>query len=645
MHARLPREDGGQDVRQLSRLRHELLDLHEAGELWRVSVTCRIRLLWFVLVCALAVDGGLAPALAQAKRVALIIGNNSYAHIGSLANAKPDARAIRDSLTRIGFDARLLEDLDYPLMRDAIRAFGRETHGAEMAVLYFAGHGVEVKGDNWLLPVTAELKHERDLEYESISLSSVLAAVQGASRLRLVILDACRNNPFAEQMEVSGGRTRTVVRGLGRIEPPGDVLVAYSAKHGTVAEDGAPGEMSPFASGLQMHLATPGLDIRILMGRVRDHVIKSTKGRQEPFTYGSVGGDIVTLVNPPTVSAGDAAVNPWQDLSRDELSWLRATASNRLEAFREYLNRHPDGKFKDEAQDKIQRLTGLQDRWGRLKTSRDRIDLETFVIDVAGTEFSELAKQRLIDIYLSEERDWNAAEETKLWKTYEAFLREWPRGRHSDNANERLRELADIKSAWEKLASSDDEQVLDSFVRRYGWSEFGAAATSRLIALRREKATPQDDNVKTLTAEVLQKTIDGRSVSLSITGMNISFDTNGKPAYRPRLGKDFFRRHLKQSPFGEGSFKADAVIDGRRQVIEGLGAIIKSQVDGTGSIFFLQMHGNERSAAEVNAKDRKYAVLRIMHDYFGTVCVMTAWESILSDKEPEATVERCRVHR
>jgi hypothetical protein len=460
-----------------------------------------------------------------------------------------------------------------------------------------------------------------------------------------VILDACRNNPFADRMEVSGVRTRTVARGLARIEPSGDVLVAYSAKHGTVAEDGPPGGMSPFAAGLQKHLPTPGLDIRILMGRVRDHVIKSTSGRQEPFTYGSVGGEIVTLVNPPNVQAGSGVSSASQDLSRDELAWLRATASNRLEGYREYLNQQPEGRFKADAQAKIQRLTELQERWVDLKTSRDRMAVEAFVVDVAGTEFSELASQRLVDLYLSEERDWNSAEEAKLWKSYEAFLSEWPKGRHSENAHERLRELAEIKAAWEKLAASDDERAVDAFVRKHGWSEFGAAATSRLIALRKAKAAPQDDHIKTLSAEVLRKSIDGRILTLSISGMAIEFDSNGRPPYRARLGKDFFRRQLKQTPSGEGSFRADAIIDGRRQVVEGLGAIVKSQVDGTGWLFLLQMYGNERTAAEVDGKDRRYSVLRIIQDYFGLVCVMSTWESVFVKQEPEAMVERCRVHR
>lgn len=448
-------------------------------------------------------------------------------------------------------------------------------------------------------------------------------------------------------MEVAGGRTRTLTRGLARIEPSGDVLVAYSAKHGTVAEDGPGGGTSPFAAGLLMHLATPGLDIRILMGRVRDHVIKSTSGRQEPFTYGSVGGEAVMLVDPPKAQfgGGNATASAAPGLSRDELGWLRATASNRLEGYREYLSHFPEGQFKADALAKIQRLSRLAEQWQALQSSADRIEIEKFVIDVDGTEFSNLAKQRLIDVYASEERAWIAAEDAKLWKIYEAFLKEWPRGRHVENAQERLRELAEIKDAWAKLATSEDEHALDAFARKHGWSEFGAAAATRLIALRREKVAPQDDHFRTLKAEELHKTIDRATVTLTLSGIAISFDTNGQPPYRSRLGKDFFRRQFKHALSGEGSFRADVLVEGRRQNIEGLGAVVISKVDGIGSVFFLQMHGSEQAAADVDRKDRRYSSLQIIQDYFGHVCIMTSWESILSNKDPEKIVERCKISR
>jgi uncharacterized caspase-like protein len=209
-------------------------------------------------------------APAEAKRVALVIGNGAYEHTRVLPNARNDARVIAALLGKIGFVVSEANDLAYRPMREAIRSFGQAAQGAEMAVVYYAGHGLEVAGENWLVPVSAGLKHERDLEYEAVSLSSILAAVKAAKRLRLVILDACRTNPLGERIELSAATTRSVSRGLARIEPSGDILVAYSAKHGTVAEDGPAGGNSPFAAALALNLATPGLDIRIMLGKVRE---------------------------------------------------------------------------------------------------------------------------------------------------------------------------------------------------------------------------------------------------------------------------------------------------------------------------------------------------------------------------------------
>jgi len=235
-------------------------------------------------------------ASAEARRVALVIGNGAYEHTRVLPNARNDARVIAALLGKLGFVVSEANDLAYRPMREAIRAFGQAAQGAEMAVVYYAGHGMEVAGENWLVPVSAALKHERDLEYEAVSLSSILAVVKEAKRLRLVVLDACRNNPLGERIELSAATPRSVSRGLARIEPSGDILVAYSAKHGTIAEDGPAGGNSPFAAALALNLGTPGLDVRIMLGKVRDDVRKATGGRQEPFTYGSVGGETIALL-------------------------------------------------------------------------------------------------------------------------------------------------------------------------------------------------------------------------------------------------------------------------------------------------------------------------------------------------------------
>ncbi len=259
-----------------------------------------IRPVWAtIIVTTLVLTMASAPAHAE-KRVALVIGNTAYQHTRILPNPRNDAAAIGKVLEDIGFKVTVKTDQGYGDMRRVIRDFGQSANGADIAVIHFAGHGLELAGENYLLPVDAKVIRDGDLEYETVTLTSVLSSVRGATKLRLVILDACRNNPLGDRMALSAGATRAVTRGLARIEPSGDVLVAYSAKHGTLAQDGT-GPLSPYAEALVKHLATPGVDIRIVLGRVRDAVLAATERRQEPYIYGTLGGAMAMLVPGPSV--------------------------------------------------------------------------------------------------------------------------------------------------------------------------------------------------------------------------------------------------------------------------------------------------------------------------------------------------------
>ena len=164
-------------------------------------------------------------------------------------------------------------------------------------MVYYAGHGIEVDQRNYLVPVDAELGSDHDVEYETVPLDLVVRAAERASGLRLVILDACRDNPFAASMR-RAGTTRSIGRGLARVEPAGSTLVAYAAKGGTVAADGD-GRNSPYTEALLAHLEEPGLEVGMMFRRVRDAVLASTRRRQEPFVYGSLSSEMVYLKAPP----------------------------------------------------------------------------------------------------------------------------------------------------------------------------------------------------------------------------------------------------------------------------------------------------------------------------------------------------------
>ena len=220
-----------------------------------------------------------------AQRVALVIGNSNYAHVPVLPNPRNDASDISAALERLGFVVTPLENVGYDSFRKSLQEFKRAASVSKVAAVFYAGHGIEVDQRNFLVPVDARLASDQDVEFETVPLDLVMRAVDGASELRLVILDACRDNPFAAKMQRSGA-TRSIGRGLARLEPSEQTLIAYSAEAGTVASDGD-GRNSPYTAALLRHIEEPGLELDLMFRHVRDSVLSSTGGSQRPFTYGS----------------------------------------------------------------------------------------------------------------------------------------------------------------------------------------------------------------------------------------------------------------------------------------------------------------------------------------------------------------------
>ncbi len=240
----------------------------------------------------------ITPIENSGPRVALVIGNARYTHAGELKNPGNDARTVASTLRQIGF-TEIIEKYDLGLsqMTSALKEFGDRAANASWAVIYFAGHGLEMGGVGYLVPTDAKIEKDAHVPDETIPLDRMLQKTESAKRLRLVILDACRNNPFLTRMTRTVSNTRSLGRGgLPAIEVEGDVLVAYATKHGTVALDGS-GDNSPYAQALADHLVTPNTDIRVMFGKVRDTVRKTTNNRQDPYTYGSIGGDLHFFVS------------------------------------------------------------------------------------------------------------------------------------------------------------------------------------------------------------------------------------------------------------------------------------------------------------------------------------------------------------
>jgi hypothetical protein len=262
---------------------------------------------FFVGTLFLSTIVGITASFA-ADRVALVIGNGVYQKVPALPNPPRDAADIGRALERLNFRVTQLSNANASEMRKAVVEFGRASEGSEVAVVFYAGHGMEMGGENWLIPVDAELRSDTDVESEAISLRSLNLQVSKARQLGLIILDACRNNPFAAKMK-GGLRTRAVVRGLAPTEPTDNVLVAYAARDGTTANDGD-GRNSPFTAALLRNIEKPGLEISFLFRNVRDEVMSATKREQQPFVYGSLSKEAIYLKPSEASAAPGVAMLP-----------------------------------------------------------------------------------------------------------------------------------------------------------------------------------------------------------------------------------------------------------------------------------------------------------------------------------------------
>ncbi|MBI5320491.1 caspase family protein [Bradyrhizobium sp.] len=315
----------------------------------------------FLIVLGLLLCLSAEPALAE-KRVALVVGVSTYQQVPQLPNPSRDAEAMTALFRKAGFDVVVSKrDLGVAELRRSIREFSETSRDADISVVYYAGHGIEVDGINYLVPADAKLVSDFDIEDETISLDRVLKALDPARRLKLVILDACRDNPFTRTMKRTVA-SRAIGRGLAKIEPTmSDTLIAYAAKAGAVAADGD-GQNSPFAIALMKHITEPGLDLRIAFGRVRDDVLKSTGNRQEPFVYGSLGGNNMSLV--------PQAAKPADPQAESRVDYELAAQVATREAWGSFLVKHPNGFLADLARVQMSKLTAAEQGRARADDAR-----------------------------------------------------------------------------------------------------------------------------------------------------------------------------------------------------------------------------------------------------------------------------------
>jgi len=295
----------------------------------------------------LAILGLGTASAAPEKRVALVIGVGRYVNAPALANPANDARLVGPALAKLGFDVQIVLDPTYETFKDALRDFGRRLDGARVALFYYAGHGLQAGGRNYLLPANAALARETDLRYEAFDMQAVLDEMDTPGRINLIFLDACRDNPFSRSLaSAMGGRSSVASRGLAPIDTQsGGALIAFATAPGDVAQDGD--KDSPFTTALVRHIATPGLDIRQMLTRVRADVQSATGGRQRPWVNESLDADFY-FVPHPTPAIPDVPDNPSGTngfASPEVVFWQSIVRSRDPADFEAYIQQFPQGVF------------------------------------------------------------------------------------------------------------------------------------------------------------------------------------------------------------------------------------------------------------------------------------------------------------
>jgi len=318
-----------------------------------MRVAAQLRLLWLGLFIVAVPQQGMS----QDKRLALVIGNSAYRQTAALRNGQTDAADMAATLRRLGFRVIEGSDLDKAAMDAKVREFAEALTGAEQGVFYYAGHGLQVSGENYLIPVDARLATPAALDAETVRLDVIQRAMEQTAKFNVLFLDACRDNPLALALAgAMGTRSGEVGRGLALSMSSLGTLISYSTQPGNVALDGD-GRNSPFAAALLRHIASPGRDLSAILLAVRNDVVRATGARQIPWEHSSLwapfyfapGGDAA-----PAVAALPAA-----EQQRELALWSSVKGSRDPAALRSYVDRFPQGAFTGPAMMSIARL----ERW------------------------------------------------------------------------------------------------------------------------------------------------------------------------------------------------------------------------------------------------------------------------------------------
>src|SRR5947209_5723801 len=299
------------------------------------------------------------------KRVAFVVGNGAYKNVAPLPNPSVDAKAIAATLRNVGFEVVEGSNLTRDKMTERLLDFGKKAQGADVALFFYAGHGIAISGTNYLLPIDADIKSEMDVKLgAAINIDLTLEQTMGDAKVKLVFLDACRDNPFAAKIKSnSATRSVNVQTGLAEMKSGEGTLIAFATGPGQTALDGSEGGNSPFTRALIANITQPGVEIQQAMTKVRAQVNEETNKGQLPWGHTNLIGSVYLNGAPAPATAGGTpaaapvgvASAPGSDVEVE--FWRSIKDSNKPEELNAYLSSYPNGQFKPLA---LSRLAALE---------------------------------------------------------------------------------------------------------------------------------------------------------------------------------------------------------------------------------------------------------------------------------------------
>lgn len=399
---------------------------------------------------------------AEARRVALVVGNSDYENFPALTNPANDAGDIARKLQGMGFEVILGLDVGRDAFQSALLKFAKEIEGADASLLFYAGHGVQIDDVNYLIPVDADLAQGANISGQAIAVDRIVSLMNEYTDTSLIFLDACRNNPLSNNS--SGAATA----GLARVRAEGGSYIAFATAPGSVAFDGA-GRNSPFSAALLKHIDTPNIDVRLMMSDVRQDVFEATEQSQLPWENNSLIGRFYFRQ--------DDSLERLDQNQRDETTaWKALAASTAREDFAAFLRDFPDGAFAPVAKLKIAALDQLDEKESvereafiKARAGNSEEGWKDFIASHPGGIFAELAQEELeklrSDIAQNElpleEVHWRSIRDSRSPGDFQTFLGLYPGGAFADLAKDRLDAALRAAEITENLlgeATTEDEK-------------------------------------------------------------------------------------------------------------------------------------------------------------------------------------------